>query len=357
MGDKEGDEEKEEDMDLIRYTGRTASGMIKDMFNPHAVSSPGKTIPHSPSTSTSSASNDSMFASPERTSSCSDSSHHRVSSWRIPQEMYECQEELVGVGETLSSGEEAEEEEDDDGSSSLSSPKHGRSSVPSNSSDGGTSSCRESMLCKSEGGARNGLLSHGQSMIFIGSPSKRSKKKGFGRRISSEEENVSPDRFLQNFNPKSKKPQKPVDPGYFTFRRPNKSKSKGKKTAHRFSMKPQKLASMAAEISSPSSVVVKSNVPFPSLPSGEGTTSLTRHSAFRNKRGTRINQAFSDTIPEASYTLEMTMVPVIFKTTKMEVPCRGEGWVSGLVEARGRPVGLATNSNSGVSEAKMEWGG
>lgn len=317
---KNSEEEKDSEPEYtLRYTGRTASGMIRDMFNPYTVSSPGKAVPPSPSTtSTSSASNDSVFASPEHTSSYSENTHSR--GWKIPREMYGCQEEL-SAGETMTSEEEGYiEEEEEGGKGSDGSPfmssKH-RSSITS--SDISTSTSEEATFCKSDGGdnIRNGMF-HGQSMLSIDSPSKRNKKKVFGR-SSSREERSSPDRFLQNFNPKNTV-QKMNDSGYCTFRRPNK-KSKGKK---RFSMKPPRITSVVTEISSPAAVM-KSSISTSSLSTPVGEVSLVRHPAFRSKRGTRIGQTFSDTIPEASFTLEISIVNVVFKSTKMEVPCRGEG--------------------------------
>lgn len=329
----------------MRYTGRTASGMIKDMFNPYTMPSPGKTIPPSPSTtSTSSVSNDSVFASPERTSSYSESARYSPSSWN------ECQREHLSTSETITSEEEGdlEEEAEDTSNGSFSVSFSSKNSNPSTSSISSisTNASVEGTLCRSEGGENiqgGGILSHGQSMTAINSAAaKRGKKKAFGRSSSSRDE-TSPDRFLQNFNPKNKMQKVPSDQGYFTFRRPNKSKakSKGKKMAHRFSMKPQKMhmVSVSAEISSPSAVTKASigNTSSSHSPCA-GETSLTRHPAFRSKRGMRIGQSFSDTIPEASFTFEMSAVPVVFKSTKMEVPCRGERTV--MCSKISHPMGL-----------------
>ena len=339
------EEEKEgEEEEFVRFTGRTASGMIKDMFNPYMMSSPGKTIPPSPSsTSVSSVSNDSVFASPERTSSCSENVHRSAASnWKISREMYECQQELVSASETITSEEEEGEDEREEGEAEeakgngggLSKPSKGSGSNISNlsgssTSSSGASTSEDGALCRSEGGdsfrgERNGM-SHGQSMIAINSPAKKTKL--FGRSSSSRDESLSPDRFLQNFNPKNKT-SKAIDQGYFTLRRSNKPKGKAKKKpGNRFSMRPQKLMSVAAEISSPSAVTktsIASSAQSSSPAASASDTSLIRHPAFRSKRGMRIGQSFSDTIPEASFTFEITSVTVVFKSTKMEIPCRGE---------------------------------
>jgi hypothetical protein len=246
--------------------------------------------------------------------------------------------ELVSTNETITSEEEGDIEEEEevvgedevkgsDGDSSVSSRE--QSSKNSNASCSSISS-DDSALCRSDGGteaqwARNGMaLSHGQSMIAISSPARQGKKKLFSRSSSGRDDKSNPDKFLQNFNPKNKT-QKIIDPGYITLRRSKpKAKSKGKKVPNRFSMKPQKIMSVAAEISSPSSVT-KMNIGNPSALSSLASESLTRHPAIRSKRGMRIGQTgFSDTIPEASFTFEISNVPVVFKNTKMEIPCRGE---------------------------------
>lgn len=335
------EEEKEGEEEFVKFTGRTASGMIKDMFNPYMMSSPGKTIPPSPSSvSISSVSNDSVFASPERTSSCSENAHRRASSsWKTPREMYESQQELVSASETITSEEEegeeeggAEEAKESEEGESPKSSKEGNSKDPNlscSSTSSSASTGEDSTLCRSEGGdnfrgERNGM-SHGQSMITISSPAK---KKIFGRSSSSRDERLSPDRFLQNFNPKNKV-TKASDQGYFTLRHSNKPKGKAKKKpGNRFSMRPQKLMSVAAEISSPSAVIkasIASSIPSSSSPSASASdAALIRHPAFRSKRGMRIGQSFSDTIPEASFTYEITNVPVVFKNTKMDISCRGK---------------------------------
>ena len=176
----------------------------------------------------------------------------------------------------------------------------------------------------------------------VNSPIKRQKRMTFGRSNSSNKEKDA--ERSTNFN--SKRSQKISDPGYFTFRRPvmgkAKNKPKAKKMSHRFSMKPQKMMSVAAEISSPSSVVKTSSGSNSSIVGGGGASSstapttpvggspeagsLTRQTAFRSKRGTRISRGFSTeyVIPEASFNLEISKVNVLFKSTKMEVPCKGE---------------------------------
>lgn len=323
-----GEEEKEEERDrddesFVRFTGRTASGMIKDMFNPYTTSTPGKAIPSSPSAN--SISSASM--------SYCEGAHHSFSSWRVPKEMCEHQEGLMSTSGIFTSEEDEEggieEEEEDnpklgDETSSVSSvsSESSKKSIPSNSSFSSTSTTasEEGALCKSENPQKNGILSHGVSMTAICSP-RRTMKKVFGRKNSGKDEKSSPDRFLENFNPKNKT-QKIADQGYFTFRRPNK-KPKGKKPGHRFSMRPQKMVSVTAEISSPSGVV-KTSISPSALSSDGDAASLMRHPAFRSKRGMRIGHSLSDTIPEASFTLEISTVPVVFKTTKMDVPCRGQ---------------------------------
>lgn len=344
-GLKEGDGEES---NFVEYTGRTASGMIKDMLSSHRSSF--SAVPPSPSTSImSSASIDSVLTSSD---SCSETGHQSPTNWTVPQEIYESQEEVGSGGETVTSASEEEEGEEEDGEGEgededeevrkndeaslqfLYSRENGAkdsmassssiSSVSSSISSVSTSASEEG-LCKSETytARNNGALS--QSMLALHSPvkSRKSRMSMFGK--NGREDKSAPDLFLQNFNPNKTRLQKMSDPGYFTLRRPNKVKGKQRatKSPHRFSIKPHKSRTIEAEISSPSPMTGSNGDPSTS------EKPLIRQSAIRSKRGTRISPGVSQTIPETSYSFEISKVNVCFKNTKMEVPCRGGCRVNG----------------------------
>ena len=321
-------EESEEEIGYVGYVGRTASGMIRDMFTPHgsfsssSVNGAEKMVPLSPSsTSISSASNDSVLASPERTIAASGES---PSGWRIPREIYECQEELVGTREALSSDEEREGEgegSDTEGCSSISSLRSQnslfRNSVASNSSisSAGTSASDEGPSGRTEMFSRS-LVSR-NSVISLVSPS--TSKKALKMFYRSKEAKSEPDVFLQSCNlgngPKTQKV--PFHGSVNTLNRtPKKSKLKGRR---RISLKPSKSRpnNIEATISSPAILDSGSG-------SGPGDGGLTRQIAIRGKRGTRIERNVSQTIPETSYSFEVSKVKVFFKSAELEVTCRGK---------------------------------
>ena len=269
----------------------------------------------------SSAGKDSLLMSSERTLSSSNierstPSQKQITKWQeVRHEMYKCQEELVSPVDTATS----EDEEESDEECSTSSQQSYKDSVTSNSSISSVSTCTSEEgtpngQAKSEGNLsfRNGL-SHAHSVMAIESPT-RAKKKLFGRNSSREEKSSS-----GSIKSKTKR-QKSSDPGYWTLR-PNKSKDKIQRGKRFSSIKPNKISrSVEAEISSPSPVVIES-------PETTSAKSLNRQPAIRSKRGTRISRDFSQpsslTIPESSVSFEVHKVNVIFKTTVMEVPCRG----------------------------------
>ena len=360
-GDKEADPEMEEETFYVGFTGRTASGMLKDMFNPYSpFSSPGRIVHHhpgstSPSFSASSVSTDSIVMSPERTSSCSEPG---PSLWKIPRESFESheEEEIVSAGETVTSDDEEEDKNgegegadegrgSDEGHSPASSRSSGgfKNSMPSTSSISSISTntsddaAESAMRSEETGGTtmRNGLLSR-SLLTMSDSPLRKMRggKKSLFSKSSSKEEMSASDVFLQNFNPKAHT-KKVSDPGFYTIRRPNSNKGKNKaKGSKRFSIKPSssaKARSVDAEISSPSPVVISSASLDSPTSNGGGEKPLMRQTAIRSKKGMRINQGgYTQTIPEASYVLELSKINAVFKSNKMEVPCRGEqrGWGS-----------------------------
>lgn len=341
-GDKEMDGETEEEMEetcYVGFTGRTASGMLKDMFNPYSpFSSPGRMIilpgSASPSISASSLSNESVVMSPEKTSNSSESGRPNSP---FSKEVGEYQE-MISAGETVTSDEERGEE--GEGDDRMEDQGSENSSTPSSQNDSGfkgsmvsTSSISSvststsddndvATLCRSEEtgqlGMRNGLFSH-STLTINGSPARKAKKKTLFGKSQSKEEVSASDLFLQNFNPKVHN-KKISDPGFYTIRRPNSAKVKKGKGSKRFSMKPPKVRSVDAEISSPAPVTI-SAAESPNA----GEKPLIRQTAIRGKKGTRISQGLSQVIPEASYALEITTVNAIFKSNKMEIPCRGRG--------------------------------
>ncbi len=310
---------------LVGYTGRTASGMVKEMLNPHG----GAKIhpPTSPSVSDSTVSDDSVFSPTERTYSSSDAGRRTPQfAWK-GKDFYTCKEELARA---ITSEEEEEEEEEEEGtdeesSTSTSSRQSYKDLTTSNSSMSSVGTCNSEEGGGGGGGGgnttpsrkkgnsvsprnRNGM-SVSVSAINIASPSKP-RMRNFLRGVK--EEKSIPDLYG------TKKKKKSSDPGYFTLR-PTKTKSKNQaNNKNRFSMKPRLKAtrSIEAEITPPSPLHVHGN---------EGGDHLIRHSATR--RGKRVSRDFSQpssTIPESSYSLEITKINIVFRNTRTEVPCRGE---------------------------------
>ena len=288
------DKDDDEDDEMVGFTGRTASGMVQEMLKP--LSSPKRSVPSSPS-------DDSIFTSSiERTFLPGNVGSRSHSIWSMPKAVLHKFEEE----HTATSGEEEEEEEEEsDGDSSTSSRQsYSKESTTSNSS---ASSISEEGSPDNRGfsrsqplGNRNGMF---RSVMNIHPPIKE--KRGLFNRGSKEKEERSlPD--LYNKSCKTRR-QKISDPGYHTFH-----SSKSKKTQHRFSMKP-KHQSTEYEITSPS---------LSSTIDDSAAKKLIRQSAIR--RGKQDLSQPSLTIPESSYSLEINNVNVIFKTTKIEVPCRGK---------------------------------
>lgn len=308
------DNDSEDSMSLVGYTGRTASGMVKEMLNTRSsrcISSADSDADSAVySLSEDAPGRDSVFDSFILNGASVLSMKHKgkrptmptftATGGRVPSEMYQIQDQLVFLNEHVLAVSDGEADSDDESAHSLppsflDSP---RDSLTSGSTSSGTSN--------STGGESRSSTPT--------SPLKKDEKLSKSATMKPSSEQLAPGK-------------KGLERGYATLR-PNRNKSKTKPpsvSGNRFPFFRKKKNSAPSEMNiSP---------PSPTSPSPqESPSKLTRNrqsrSAFRKERGSRrITNKEQPTIPESSYSFQIKTVNVVFRgSSKMEVPCRGE-WI------------------------------
>ena len=314
----------EEDEQAISYTGRTASGMVQEMFSlsinyrtsRHKSDSDHDrdSIPSTPGSSQ----HDSVFSLEEDledtlssslqiSGSRGSPSHHHsspkahvlstsLSMWRLPEELYDCEEELL----PLDSGRESDHESDAESTiSSISTRSYSKEST--SSSNGGGLSSEESATSL----------------------------------MRQKIERISPE-----FGGKSDTLR--LDPGYCTLPHPPKNGAKARMKRAKMpaalkristiaiNSKKRKSVTACADISSPSpahksSHLLGSLTPTTVAPQENASWSSGRrqNAIRRTKMGSRSDQ-MQPIIHESSYSFQVQSVSVVFRdSVKMEIACRG----------------------------------
>ena len=316
---------------MIGYTGRTASGMVQEMFSlsvnyrtsRHKSDSDRDSMPSTPGSSQ----HDSVFSLEEELEDTLSSSlqlagsrgspshgHHHsapkvhtlsssLSMWRMPEELYDCQEEFL----PLDSGRESDHESDAE--STISSISVRSSSKESTSSSNGAALSSEENATSLTKGPKGGRFSP-----ELGGSSSGSVMKGQLEALKS-------------------------DLGYCTLPHPprNGAKAMMKKGKMPAALKritiianSKKRKSVSADITSPSPAHTSSSpspahTPTSAAPQENVSWSGRRQNAIRRtKLGSGRSDQLQPVIHESSYSFQVQSVTVVFRdSVKMDIVCRG----------------------------------